>query len=106
MKPVQRSRWILSAGLIVVAGATASCKNKQHAAGEVSRTWTPPKQEEYMGVRAADAQAAIQRRLADTAPTPVNADEWKHVKKLYATFGQNLSGSTTRACTNRASRRC
>ena len=43
-----------------------------------------------MGVRAADAQAAIQRRLADTAPTPVNADEWKHVKKLYATCGQNL----------------
>ena len=43
-----------------------------------------------MGVPAADAQAAIQRRLAATPPTPVNADEWKHVKKLYATFGQNL----------------
>lgn len=90
MKPAQRSRWIRSAALIALGAATVSCKYKKHAAGEVSRNWTPPKQEQYMGVPAADAQAAIKRRLAATPPTPVSADEWAHVKNLYGNFGQNL----------------
>jgi murein L,D-transpeptidase YcbB/YkuD len=90
MKSAQYSTWIRSVALIVIAAATVSCKQKKHADGEVSHNWTPPKQEEYMGVRAADAQAAIKRRLAAAPPKPVSDDEWQHVQVLYANFGQSL----------------
>jgi murein L,D-transpeptidase YcbB/YkuD len=76
--------------MIAATAAIASCKNRQHADGEIVRTWTPPQQEEYMGVPAAEAQAAIQQRLAATRPAPLDSDEWKHVKSLYGTFGQSL----------------
>ena len=64
MKPAQRSRWI-RVGRIDRRSArrVVSCKYKKHADGEVSRNWTPPQQEQYMGVPAAEVQAAIQRRL-------------------------------------------
>src|SRR5262249_38610282 len=60
------------------------------AGGDVSRNWTPTQQDTYMGVPAAAAQAAITQRLAASVPAGVSADDWKHVKKLYAAFNQQL----------------
>ncbi len=74
-----------------VAGVFVSgCKQGGRASGEVSRNWQPPQQAEYLGVPAATVHEAIQKRLSDSAPPPVTADVWKHVKKLYAAFGENL----------------
>lgn len=72
--------------------AFAACKKTQprSASGDVSRNWTPPKQDTYLGVPAAEAQAAITQRLAASPPAGVSADHWKHMKKLYATFNQQL----------------
>ena len=70
--------------------AIAGCKNTNHAGGEVSRNWVPARLETYMGVPAAEAQAAIRSRLTGQAPAPVQADAWKHVKSLYTRFGDNL----------------
>src|SRR3954466_10316919 len=76
-------------GSVLISGACKEMKKGQ-ASGEVSRNWTPPAQEQVMGVSAADAKAAIQARLAQKPPAPVTDDVWKHVKKLYATFDQSL----------------
>src|SRR5579885_2443324 len=68
----------------------AGCKKSRDSNGEVTRNWAPPKQDEYLGVPAADVQAAIKTRLAGAAPAPLGKDQWAHVKKLYASFTGNL----------------
>jgi murein L,D-transpeptidase YcbB/YkuD len=73
-------------GLVTVAG----CKKTNEASGEVTRNWKPAQLEAYMGVPAAEVQAAIQKRLAASAPNAVSEDQWKHVKRLYKTFNQTL----------------
>ena len=81
---------LVALGAIMATATVASCKKTRSANGEVSRNWTPPQQPTYMGVPAAEAQAAITQRLAGNAPSGVAADDWKHVKKLYAQFNQQL----------------
>ena len=78
----------LAAALAMIA--PLACKKENRAAGEVSRNWMPVQQQQYLGVAAADVQAAIKTRLAGSPPQPVSADAWKHVKSLYTRFNQNL----------------
>ena len=78
----------LAAMLAVVA--PLACKKENRAAGEVSRNWMPAQQQAYMGISAADVQAAIKARLATAPPAPITADAWKHVKSLYTRFNQSL----------------
>src|SRR5437016_693439 len=82
--------WIRLATVAIVLATVTACKHHRQSNGEVSRRWTPPVQEQYLGVPAADAQAAILARLAAKPSAPLGDDEWKHVKKLYSTFNQNL----------------
>src|SRR5579884_2901181 len=70
--------------------AIAGCQKSRTENGVLSRNWTPPKQDAYMGVAAADVQAAVTKRLAQKPGSPVTADQWAHVKSLYKTFNQNL----------------
>jgi murein L,D-transpeptidase YcbB/YkuD len=77
------------AGSIALVTALG-CKKVERANGEVTRNWTPPQQDAYMGVPATEARAAIQKRLAAAPPSSVNADAWKHVKRLYTTFPNGL----------------
>src|SRR5690242_17876197 len=72
------ARWTKLAAVLAVI-APLACKKENRAAGEVSRNWMPVQQQQYMGVSAADVQAAIKTRLAAAPPQPVSADEWKHV---------------------------
>jgi L,D-transpeptidase YcbB len=76
--------------MIAAAAAIAGCKNSNASSGEVSRNWAPVRQDAYMGVPAAEVQAAIKQRLAADAPNGVRSDSWKHVRGLYARFGDNL----------------
>src|SRR4051794_24641747 len=75
---------------MLAAVAPVACKKESRAAGEVSRNWMPAQQQAYMGVSAADVQAAIKTRLAAAPPAPITADEWKHVRSLYSRFNQSL----------------
>jgi murein L,D-transpeptidase YcbB/YkuD len=70
--------------------AFAGCKKIAQASGEVSRNWTPPVQDVVMDVPIADIKTAIEKRLTTAPPAPVNADQWKHTKRLYTAFGQSL----------------
>jgi murein L,D-transpeptidase YcbB/YkuD len=79
---------IVAAVALMTFGACK--KSSGNAGGEISRNWTPPQSDEYMGVPAAEVQAALQKRLADKPPAPVTADQWKHVNKLYAAFTPGL----------------
>ena len=78
---------LMSASLLV---AGFGCKKVQRANGEVSRNWTPPQQDVYLGVPAAAVRAAIEKRIALPAPSRVSADQWKHVNRLYSTFSNDL----------------
>jgi murein L,D-transpeptidase YcbB/YkuD len=77
-------------GALMATAAVASCKKSRSANGDISRNWTPPQQEAYLGVPAAEAQAAVVKRLEADAPAGVSDDDWKHVKKLYKQFNQQL----------------
>lgn len=77
------------AGALTI-GALAACKKTRSAGGEVSRNWVPAKQDTYMGVAAADVAPAMTQRLAAKPPAPVTDDQWKHVKKLYSTYSNQL----------------
>jgi murein L,D-transpeptidase YcbB/YkuD len=66
------------------------CKRVSRANGEFSRNWTPPQQDAYLGVPATVVHDVIQKRLASSPPASINADAWKHVKRLYGTFSNTL----------------
>jgi L,D-transpeptidase YcbB len=77
------------ATVIAVVAATG-CKKVEHASGEVTRNWTPPQQDAYMGVPATEVRSAIEKRLEAAPPSSINADAWKHVKRLYKTFPSGM----------------
>lgn len=77
-------------GCALASTLATACKKTQRSNGEVTRNWTPAQQGEYMGVPALDVHAAIVTRLAGSAPAPLSADQWMHVKRLYAPFKQTL----------------
>jgi L,D-transpeptidase YcbB len=70
--------------------ATAACKKIGSSNGDVSRNWTPTRQDTYMGVPATAVQTAIGQQLATQPSAPITADQWGHVKKLYAAYNQQL----------------
>ena len=88
MRMSQATRMIPA--LIAVSAAIAGCRHSSESSGEVSRNWTPVRQDTYMGVPAAEAQTAIRQRLDSQPPAPVESDTWKHVKRLYSRFGNSL----------------
>jgi murein L,D-transpeptidase YcbB/YkuD len=87
---IDRARLLATAFAIAALAAFGACQKQRSANGEVSRNWVPAKQDAYMGVPAADVQAAVLRRLTAKPVAPTTADQWNHVKKLYAAFGQSL----------------
>lgn len=80
-------RIALGLTLLIAFGA---CRKSRSENGELSRNWMPAKLDTYMGVPAAEVQAAITKRLADKPPAPITLDHWKHVKGLYKRFSQGL----------------
>jgi hypothetical protein len=87
---VRRVRMATFLSLGTFAGTSAACRKDAEARGGVSRNWTPPAQEMVMDVPVDSVKSAIAKRLAAPPPQPVTADQWRHTKKLYANFGQNL----------------
>ena len=80
----------MTVGALCGIATAGACKKVKSANGEVSRNWTPPAPDVVMDVPPDAISAALTKRLADGAPTSVTADEWKHTKKLYASFNKTL----------------
>ncbi len=88
--PRNNSLRLMTISIAIALVTLVGCKKTNEASGEVTRNWTPAQQDAYMGVPANEVHAAIQKRLAAPAPNGVSADQWKHVKRLYTAFNQNL----------------
>jgi L,D-transpeptidase YcbB len=72
---------------VVTALALAACSKKEESGGDVA-VWTPANLKEVKGVPVASLRQAIEARLSQPRPAPLDEDQWRHVRKLYATFAQ------------------
>jgi len=85
---MKRIRW--AAFLLPVALLASGCgKGKEHtSAGDVGPAWSPSGAAEVKGVPVSSIRDGIQRQLAAGPKPPFIEDQWRHVKQLYASFGQ------------------
>ena len=74
----------------IAFGGLAGCRKPRQANGEIRRNWLPPKADTVLGVPSAAGVTAVEARLAAPPPAPVTVDQWKHVGKLYGSFGHTL----------------
>ncbi len=68
------------------AGAAAPAAVTSAAARAVTG-WTPNVPATIEGVPSTDVKAAVARQLAGRRPSTVDADQWRHVQRLYKQFG-------------------
>jgi L,D-transpeptidase YcbB len=88
-----RPGWTLRRGAIVtlgllagaLAGTLTGCKGLR-SDRDVATAWTPNRSESVRGVPMTDMVSAIQATLG-TRPEAVPAERWKHVQRLYTTYG-------------------
>jgi L,D-transpeptidase YcbB len=73
-------------GLALLSAIGCRERHEDDAAGDVAYTWQPPKVETVAGVPAAAIAAAIQQRLDGERPDGLDAELWKHVKRLYKEY--------------------
>src|SRR5687768_11490148 len=82
----QRSICLL--GLTVLfAGAACSRGEGTSTETETAKAWASEQLTSVNGVPAAEISTAMQAKLAEAAPTTIDADQWKHTKALYKAYG-------------------
>jgi len=70
---------------VVVAAACNKKGSPREASGEVV-SWVPAAPSTIAGVPSSEVQSAIEKRLATTAPRPLEADTWRHVHVIYGQY--------------------
>lgn len=88
------SRTVLALSLPVALGAACDRigsgeSRRSESGGEIDDSFEPAKIESVKGVPAAQVRAAIGMRLDAAPPKPITASQWKHAKKLYASYAGN-----------------
>src|SRR5947208_2287342 len=84
---LRRARIVVSLSVMACDVSLHSCfSRRQSSGGDVSHNWRPRTPDGIMGVPASALTAAINQRLSGSPPAPITADQWKHTKKLYATY--------------------
>lgn len=86
--------------LVVLAGCSGPRSDT-----DLATAWAPSSGNEVRGVPMASVVTAIEAQLG-ARPESVPADRWKHVQRLYTTYGTPRCGSRNRAFTKPAARRC
>ena len=84
-------RWIASAAIplaLLAAGCTNGKRENHQSGGDVDHSWSPQGVTSVKGVPVAAVRAAIQRRLAEKPPEPIEPDVWRHVSTLYGLYAQ------------------
>lgn len=84
---------IKSAAFITAAMLLAACSGDKPggAAGgsTIDATWSPEKLTTVKGVPATEIESALRKRLASSAPTQIDDDQWGHTKRLYKLYKDN-----------------
>ncbi len=81
-----RRTGVVAAGAAVIVVSLLACRGTRRASGDVSRNWRPAVPDTVLGVASTTVTTAIGQRLSSVPPTPLNADQWRHVNRLYASF--------------------
>ena len=88
MSPYPKNVVVVAAGVVALAVLAGGCNKKgspREASGEVVN-WSPAAPTTIAGVPSGEVQSAIERRLAATAPRPLEADTWRHVHVIYGQY--------------------
>ena len=68
--------------------AAGAASETRRAGGDVDRSWTVPALDQVAGVPKAEIATSVKSRLAAARPRGIEEDQWRHVRTLYARFGQ------------------
>ncbi|HEX6252557.1 MAG TPA: L,D-transpeptidase family protein [Gemmatimonadaceae bacterium] len=78
------------AAVLAVALAFSACSRGETATtAEPAATWSPAQLTQVNGVPIAELQTAMEAKLSETAPVTIDAEQWRHAKKLYEAYGGN-----------------
>ncbi|CAN5178466.1 L,D-transpeptidase family protein [soil metagenome] len=90
MIPMANLRLTAAIAGILSFAAGAGCSGGEPAtAAESSAPWAPEQLASVRGVPIAELRAAMEQKLAESAPVTIDAEQWRHTKKLYETYGGN-----------------
>ena len=78
------------AATLALIFAFAGCSRGESATTpETAATWSPEQLTAVNGVPVAELQTAMEAKLSETAPVTIDAEQWRHAKKLYEAYGGN-----------------
>ncbi len=82
---------LAAATLLVAACSTdkGSASSSTASPSAQDQSWAPAQLASVEGVPAPAIEAAIQKRLAGSAPAKIDDDQWGHTKRLYKAYGNN-----------------
>lgn len=86
-------RYMRSLGPSAIAAlilAAAACSRGESATtAEPAATWSPEQLTAVNGVPIGELQSAMEAKLSEAAPVTIDAEQWRHAKKLYEAYGGN-----------------
>lgn len=84
------TRFLSPAAIVAVILALAACSRGETATtAEPAATWSPEQLTAVNGVPIAQLQTAMEATLSEAAPVTIDAEQWRHAKKLYEAYGGN-----------------
>ena len=87
---ISRIRCPGSAAAAAVILAFGACSRGESATTpEAPATWSPSQLTAVNGVPIAELQTAMGQKLSEAAPVTIDAEQWRHAKKLYEAYGGN-----------------
>lgn len=87
---ISRIRFPGPAAAAAVILAFGACSRGESATTpEAPATWSPAQLTAVNGVPIAALQTAMKQKLSEAAPVTIDAEQWRHAKKLYEAYGGN-----------------
>lgn len=84
------TRFLSPAAFVAALLALAACSRGESATtAEPAATWSPERLTAVNGVPIADLHASMEAKLSEAAPVTIDAEQWRHAKKLYEAYGGN-----------------
>lgn len=68
---------------------TGCSSGESATTAEPAATWAPEQLTSVNGVPITELKAAMELKLAESAPVTIDAEQWRHTKKLYEAYGRS-----------------